>query len=112
MSNDVYCNDIFHDIGDKLNCPNCAAPIEGDTCKFCGARFVNCLNIGEHPFYLAFKNGSVNGGRPCVAKVWLRNVTINSRIDSDCYLYADNMPKIYMEGRRTTEMNLEFLVVD
>ena len=31
--------------GDKLNCPNCGAPIEGEICQYCGTVFVDMAVI-------------------------------------------------------------------
>lgn len=40
----------------EFNCPNCAAPITGDTCQYCGAVFLDFAAIQiNKPSYIKFR---------------------------------------------------------
>jgi hypothetical protein len=40
---------------DKLNCPNCGAPLDGDKCAFCGTTF--------------YDFSSIEDGKPCYMRI-------------------------------------------
>ncbi len=56
------------------NCPNCAAPIDGLTCKYCGTTVYDCTEIDLHnPQWFRFKFG----GSTFVGKFYIGNAAIN-----------------------------------
>ncbi len=57
----------------RLNCPNCAAPITGIRCEYCGTQFLDFATIDlDYPFYIRVKQG--NHLITCKAKVKEFNV--------------------------------------
>ena len=34
-------------MGNRLNCPNCGAPITSKTCSYCGTTFINYIDEDE-----------------------------------------------------------------
>lgn len=46
---------------DRLNCPNCGAPIVGTSCPYCGSVFYDFVNIdGEKPTFIRMRwNGQI-----------------------------------------------------
>ena len=71
--------------GDKLNCPNCGAPIDGEVCQYCGTVFVDMAVIDtQHPFYLKIKHEDQ------IHVVKVRMVHTEITLDSDeIKFYAD-----------------------
>lgn len=41
---------------DRLNCPNCGAPITGIECPYCGAMFFDVVTLDDrHPTYIRMR---------------------------------------------------------
>ena len=73
--------------GDKLNCPNCGAPIEGEICQYCGTVFVDMAVIDtKKPFYLKIKHED----QIHIAKVRMVHTEIVIESD-DIKFYSDEL---------------------
>ena len=88
---------------ERLNCPNCGAPITGTKCEYCGSLFLDfgSIEIGK-PMWLRIKyNGAL-----ALVHVYPTNCRINQFFDS-AVLYADSMIAD-MSSRQRMEIELEF----
>lgn len=55
-----------------LNCPNCAAPIIGDRCEYCGTLFLDFSYIPlDEPFYLRVRTNRPRASL-ITTKVWCK----------------------------------------
>ena len=71
---------------ERLNCPNCGAPITGDRCEYCGTQFIDTtVTIGK-PFYLKV----MQGDSIIIDKVFVESM--NAYVDpvDTMDLYANN----------------------
>lgn len=91
---------------EKLNCPNCGAPITADKCEYCGTLFYDFANIEVgKPSYLRMKIGDTLN--------IFRGVPINTEIESNnpnVIYYADNNP-YYVETLPEWNVTISFRVV-
>ena len=64
---------------DKLNCPNCGAPITGMECPYCGSVFYDFATLdSEKPTYIRMKwNDQI-----ITTRALMRSATINVEWDS------------------------------
>ena len=88
---------------ERLNCPNCGAPITGTKCEYCGSLFLDfgSIEIGK-PMWLRIKHN----GELALVHVYPTNCRIKHSFDS-AVLYADSMIAD-MSSRPRMEIELEF----
>lgn len=94
----IYEKDDF-----KKSCPNCAAPIEGEVCPYCGTVFVDfaCIDT-EKPFFLKIKRD----GKITIMKVRLNH--IEKEADC-CTVFADNVPYCSLSPVEELTLNFDIL---
>lgn len=61
---------------DKLNCPNCGAPLNGEKCPYCGTTFYDFSSIEDgKPCYMRIRMGSMKcNGNPVNTLITMRAV--------------------------------------
>lgn len=86
---------------EKLNCPNCGAPITGDKCEYCGTIFYDFanINIGDVS-YIRMKHRDVLQ----IFRAVVTNVEIEYSTDN-C-VYFDNIP-MAISGHETIRIEME-----
>lgn len=90
-----------------INCPNCAAPITGDKCNFCGAVFIDWATIdADTPFYIKFKFNN----KVMRAKCYMVNCQMDHRTNDVC-CYSDDKPYIVMRSTPDITIKTEFRVI-
>ena len=91
---------------DKLNCPNCGAPIRDVECPYCGTLFYDFANLelGKKS-YIRMKID----GKLCVFDAILLSATINNDIDTVDIETRSGM-KIPFVGARTSTLDLSMRV--
>lgn len=74
-----------------LNCPNCAAPITGDRCEYCGTLFLDfsCIPIDE-PFYLRIRESRLTSSKLITSRVVCTYLALDD-------VSIDTVPLIRME---------------
>ena len=90
----------------EFNCPNCAAPITGDTCQYCGAVFLDFAAIQiNKPSYIKFRVDDED-----VSNIYLMKLTVNElefKMNSniiDAMGYKNRL--LAMINNKTLEVNL------
>ena len=91
---------------ERLNCPNCAAPITNGVCEYCGTQFYDFANIDiGKPCYLRIKfNNQI---------VTVKAITKNCAVERgyvECSHYVDNRP-YYLSTIPNAEMSLDFVLL-
>lgn len=93
---------------ERLNCPNCGAPITGTVCKYCGAVFYDfaVLDFGK-PTYVRVKyNGTLN-----VFRAILTNFTLTT--EAPPVMYYDNQPVVVSEiAQSTLDLSMQIVADD
>lgn len=70
---------------DKLNCPNCGAPLGlKDVCEYCGTHFMDCTMDTEKPFYIKVRHGD----SLLIDRVWISHFSMAVEPETES-LYAD-----------------------
>ena len=91
-----------------LNCPNCGAPITGETCEYCGTVIYDFSVIDDtKPSYIKMKlNGQI-----IMFKAYLRNAIFEMSSGLESHFYADN--NILCRTRSIPDMTVttEFMVI-
>lgn len=89
----------------RLNCPCCGAPIQGDTCQYCGALLVDvgCVKT-DRPTYLKFIDAE---GRVNIVLCLLEKASFES--GEMHTLYADGAPMLMCKA--SSRLVLEFQVL-
>ena len=92
----------------KLNCPNCAAPIESDICPYCGSVFLDwaSFDMKRPTFVKVFDhNGNLN-------LMKIKPVSAGIKYESDdTYFYSDNDRIISIATSPTLKIEAEFEAV-
>ena len=89
----------------RLNCPNCAAPIIGIRCEYCGTKFLDFASIDmDYPFYIRVKQG--NSLMTCKARVKEFNIRIEPEDTMD-FLYAYDKPIYHPRSKNKLDMELK-----
>ena len=90
-------------MAERLNCPNCGAPITGTKCEYCGSLFLDfgSIEIGK-PMWLRIKYN----GELALVYVYPTNCRINQFFDYPV-LYADSMIAD-ITSRRRMEIEIKF----
>ena len=90
----------------EFNCPNCAAPITGDTCQYCGAVFLDFAAIQiNKPSYIKFRVDDED-----VSNIYLMKLTVDElefKMSSDiidAIGYKNRL--LAMINNKTLEVNL------
>lgn len=91
---------------EKLNCPNCGAPITGTVCKYCGAVFYDFAVLdAERPTYVRIKyRGSIN-----VFRAILSGFTFE--MTNEPLVYMDNQPVLLMPEIADATLDLSMRIV-
>lgn len=95
---------------DKLNCPNCGAPITEERCPYCGTLFYDFVNIDpKNPIYLRIK---LQDGSIVVCKANLNTLTLTHQ--NDCFyasagLRNDHVSRISMIPATQIELKLDII---
>ena len=86
---------------DKLNCPNCGAPISSEKCQYCGTLFYDfsAIEIGK-PCFLKIKLDD----NIILVKATARNASINVSTD-ECEVY-DALGSIITSFIKNTNIDL------
>lgn len=88
----------------RLNCPNCAAPITGIKCEYCGTQFLDFALIDmDRPFYIRVKQGS--NLITCKAKV--NEFNVRSEPPEYDIMYTDSIPTIYRTNISGNKLDME-----
>ena len=92
---------------EKLNCPNCGAPIAAEKCPYCGAviydfscidtKGVNWIKIKHH-------------GRVLMCKAYMLGTEIETTLRHTDY-YSDNRPVSYIRNTPNVELSMRFMVI-
>lgn len=65
---------------DKLNCPNCGAPITGTECQYCGSVFYDFVTLDDSkPTYVRVR---LFNDQIVTAKVLVQSATVNIEPDA------------------------------
>lgn len=92
--------------GDRINCPNCGAPIDSVKCPYCGTTFWNITDIDpDKPTYIRIKIGD----NYCIFNVIGQMTSIYQDVD-ECDMYADGISFMTLKQPRTI-LHLELNVV-
>lgn len=89
---------------ERLNCPNCGAPITSEKCEYCGTLFYDFANIKlDEVCYLRMKIGD----SLYIFKAVPRNISIEQ--NAETAFWEENTPNIV---GYTYEINLNLQVVN
>lgn len=92
---------------ERLNCPNCGAPIMGERCEYCGTVFYDFSVIdSEKPSYIKMKIH----GKLYIFKALLTNVDMKILNEPE-YFYYDNIPVQFFQIPEMT-ISTEFKVIE
>ncbi len=90
---------------EKINCPNCGAPITGDKCEYCGTMFYDFANMefGEVGYFRMKILDNL-----FIFRARVDNVEV---VENEATLWADNNPYIAM-SHSMPKINLSLSVVE
>lgn len=90
------------------NCPNCGAPIDGETCPYCGTRFVDFASMDtKEPFWVKVKTPR----GVMVMKAVLREVELKNPIPETYTAFGDVTREIWFQPREVPELTMRMSVI-
>lgn len=91
---------------ERLNCPNCAAPITNGVCEYCGTQFYDFANIDiGKPCYLRIKHNN----QIVTVKAITKNCAVEDFTPPET-IYCSH-DKFYLNTMRNVEMTLDFILL-
>lgn len=99
---------------DKLNCPNCGAPLDGEKCPYCGTTFYDFSSIEDgKPCYIRIRtNALCHDGKNVSTLITMRAIPriedITQSLENVNYCGGAGDKKLSMVQNRSLHMGVSF----
>ena len=98
---------------ERLNCPNCGAPITSEKCEYCGTLFYDFANIErDKPCYIRMRLGDITENGLLVFKAIPTDITIEHSCETVGVGFEYGNKPLYAMPKMTVKLELEVVTDD